>query len=240
MKTNILTLFPDMFPGTLGQSLAGQALSKGLWEMNITNIRDFGEGVHKNVDDTPFGGGAGMVLRPDILSKAIESVPEQNRGRIIYLSPRGKPLTQSLTQELSAEPKLTLLCGRYEGVDERILEAYDIEEISVGDYILSGGEIAAQILLDACIRLLPGVIGNKDTHGEESFTNGLLEYPHYTKPAKWLDNLGKMRHVPDVLTSGHHAKIKQWRLEQSETLTKQRRTDLWAAYLNRNKNNKSA
>lgn len=233
MKANILTLFPDMFPGTLGQSLAGQALEKGLWEMNITNIRDFGEGVHKSVDDTPYGGGAGMVLRPDILSQAIESVPQ--RGRMIYLSPRGTPLTQKLAQELAQEPVLTLLCGRYEGVDERVLTCYNIEEISVGDYILSGGELAAQVLLDTCIRLLPGVIGNKGTHDQESFAEGLLEYPHYTKPAKWLDNCGEIQHIPDVLASGHHADIKKWRREQAETLTKQRRPDLWTAYKKRQK-----
>lgn len=228
MKANILTLFPDMFPGTLGQSLAGQALDKGLWELNLINIRDFGEGVHKTVDGTPAGGGAGMVLRPDIISKAIESVP--NRGRMVYLSPRGTPLTQNLARELATESTLTLLCGRYEGVDERVLTSYNIEEISLGDYILSGGEIAAQVLLDTCIRLLPGVIGNCDTHGEESFTDGLLEYPHYTKPAKWLDNHGEIQHIPDVLTSGHHANVNKWRREQAETLTKQRRPDLWAAY----------
>ncbi len=230
MKANILTLFPDMFPGTLGQSLAGQALEKDLWSLNITDIRDFGEGVHKAVDDTPYGGGAGMVMRPDIVAQAIESIPKNNRGRMIYLSPRGTPLTQKLAQELAQEPTLTLLCGRYEGVDERVLTCYNVGEISVGDYILSGGEIAAQVLLDTCIRLLPGVIGNNDTHGEESFSEGLLEYPHYTKPAKWLDNSGKIHHIPDVLASGHHANIKKWRLSQAETLTKQRRPDLWAAY----------
>ncbi len=228
MKTNILTLFPEMFPGTLGQSLAGQALKKGLWSLNVTNIRDFGEGVHKNVDDTPAGGGAGMVLRADILQKAINTIPTP--GRMIYLSPRGKPLTQNLALELSQEHTLTLLCGRYEGVDERLLNAYGFEEISIGDYILSGGEIAAQVLLDTCIRLIPGVIGNQTTHARESFSNGLLEHPHYTKPANWLDNDGKIHHIPDVLMSGHHEKIKKWRLEQSEMLTKQRRPDLWEDY----------
>ena len=224
MIFNLLTLFPDMFPGALGQSLAGKALERGDWSYHAINIRDYANGVHKSVDDTPYGGGAGMVMRADIIEKALLSA--EKPGRKIYLSPRGKPLTQSLVKELSTEESLTLLCGRYEGVDQRILDAHDFKEISIGDYVLSGGEPAALILMDACIRLLPGVMGNEDTPNEESFSNGLLEYPHYTRPAEWLDTNGETRAVPEVLQSGNHAKIKEWREEQSLTLTKARRPDL--------------
>ena len=225
--TNILTLFPEMFPGTLGQSLSGKALERGDWSFDTVNIRDFGQGVHKTVDDTPYGGGAGMVMRADILDAAMTSIPQT--GRKIYMSPRGKPLDQKLVQELSAEPVLTILCGRYEGVDERFLKAHDIEEISIGDYVLSGGEPAAIILMDACIRLLPGVMGNVDTAGDESFspeTGGLLEYPQYTRPAEWTASNGKTYSVPDVLATGNHAKIDEWRRQQSLDITKERRPDL--------------
>lgn len=225
---NILTLFPEMFPGTLGLSLSGRALEKGTWGYECVNIRDFGEGVHKTVDDTPFGGGAGMVMRADILENALHSLPKT--GRKIYMSPRGKPLTQSLVKELTEEDTLTILCGRYEGIDQRFLDAHDFEEVSIGDYVLSGGEPAAIILMDACIRLLPEVMGNTATPDEESFSNGLLEYPHYTKPAEWTDSNGKTREVPDVLRSGHHKNIEKWRKEQSENLTKERRPDLWTIY----------
>lgn len=221
---HILTLFPEMFPGSLGQSLSGKALESGIWAFNAVNIRDFASGVHKSVDDTPYGGGAGMVMRADIIEKALLSV--KNPGRKIYLSPRGKPLTQGLVKELAAEPALTLLCGRYEGVDQRVLDAHDFEDISIGDYVLSGGEPAAMILMDACIRLLPGVMGNEATPDEESFSNGLLEYPHFTRPAEWMDSHGTKRDVPEVLQSGNHAKIKEWREEQSLALTKARRPDL--------------
>lgn len=227
LKFNILTLFPDMFPGTLGQSLSGKALERGDWHFDTINIRDFGHGVHKAVDDTPYGGGAGMVMRADILDAAITSIPET--GHKIYMSPRGKPLNQELVQELAAEPVLTILCGRYEGVDERFLEAHDIEEISIGDYVLSGGEPAAIILMDACIRLLPGVMGNNETAGDESFspeTGGLLEYPHYTRPAEWTAANGKTYNVPDILASGNHAKINEWRRQQALEITKERRPDL--------------
>ena len=227
---NLLTLFPDMFPGSLGQSLSGRALEKDLWSYSCVDIRDFGTGAHKNVDDTPFGGGAGMVMRADIIEAALLSIPKPKQGRIIYMSPRGKPLTQELVQELSAEQALTLLCGRYEGVDQRVLDTHDIEEISIGDYVLSGGEPAAMILMDACIRLLDGVMGNNTTPDEESFSNGLLEYPHYTRPADWTDNAGTTHSIPDILTSGHHKNIKEWRLKQSESLTQQRRPDLWNTY----------
>ncbi len=221
---NILTLFPEMFPGSLGQSLAGKALERGDWGYTPVNIRDFGEGVHKAVDDTPYGGGAGMVMRADVLQDALLSIPEP--GKRIYLSPRGKPLTQAKVKELSTCPNITLLCGRYEGVDQRFLDAYDFEEISIGDYVLSGGEPAALVLMDACIRLLPGVMGNSETANEESFSNGLLEYPHYTKPAQWVPKGGTVLEVPEVLRSGNHAKIKAWREEQSYALTKARRPDL--------------
>ena len=245
MHINILTLFPDMFPGTLGQSLSGKALERGDWSYNAINIRDFAEGVHKSVDDTPYGGGAGMVMRADVIEKALlsihqksslrkqrshessaklDKIPDQIRddfGKLIYLSPRGKPLTQEKVQELAATSEITLLCGRYEGVDQRILDAYGFEEVSIGDYVLSGGEPAALILMDACIRLLPGVMGNDETPLEESFSNGLLEYPHYTRPAEWNGMA-----VPEILTSGDHKKIEQWRKEQSLKITKARRPDL--------------
>lgn len=221
---NILTLFPEMFPGCLGQSLSGKALEKGLWSYRAVNIRDFAAGVHKSVDDTPFGGGAGMVMRPDVIEKALLSL--NPAGRTIYLSPRGKPLTQALVKELAQEEQMTLLCGRYEGVDQRVLDACGFEEISIGDYVLSGGEPAALILMDACIRLLPGVMGNEETPEEESFSGGLLEYPHYTRPADWQAADGKAYSVPEVLKSGNHAKIGQWRREQAESLTRQRRPDL--------------
>ena len=224
LKFNILTLFPEMFPGALGGSLAGKALERDDWAYEAVNIRDHAQGVHKCVDDTPYGGGAGMVMRADIIEKALLSLPKA--GRKIYLSPRGKPLTQDLVKELSAEDALTLLCGRYEGVDQRVLDAHEFEEISIGDYVLSGGEPAALILMDACIRLLPGVRGNENTTDEESFSNGLLEYPHYTRPASWNDVNGASHDVPDVLQSGNHAKIEEWRKEQSLELTKQRRPDL--------------
>lgn len=226
-RVNILTLFPEMFPGSLGQSLSGKALERGDWSYEAVNIRDFTEDVHKTVDDTPYGGGAGMVMRADIIEKALLSI--DNPGRKIYLSPRGQVLTQTLAEELAQEPALTLLCGRYEGVDQRVLDAHEFEEISVGDYVLSGGEPAALILMDACVRLLPGVMGNSETVSEESFSEGaggLLEYPHYTRPAQWEAADGKTYDVPEVLASGNHAKIEEWRREQSEKLTAARRPDL--------------
>ncbi len=224
---NILTLFPEMFPGCLGQSLAGKALERGDWSFSCVDIRQYGRGVHKAVDDTPYGGGAGMVMRADIIEQAMMDIPDT--GRKIYLSPRGKPLTQAIVKELSATPALTLLCGRYEGVDQRVLDACEFEEISIGDYVLSGGEPAAMILMDACIRLLPGVMGNVDTPDNESFgsaTGGLLEYPHYTRPAQWVDQNGVQRDVPDILKSGNHQKIETWRQEESLKITKKRRPDL--------------
>ncbi|TNE28565.1 MAG: tRNA (guanosine(37)-N1)-methyltransferase TrmD [Alphaproteobacteria bacterium] len=228
LSIRVLTLFPDMFPGPLGDSLSGKALEKGLWSLEAVDIRGFTEDVHKTVDDTPFGGGAGMVMKPDIVSRAVESV--KPRGRMIFLSPRGKPLTQDLVKELAAEEHLTLLCGRYEGLDQRVIDYYDMEEVSIGDYVLSGGELGAMVLMDACVRLLDGVMGNADTPEEESFENGLLEYPHYTRPSVWEAPDGSSHPVPEILTSGHHAKIAAWRHEQAERLTEGRRPDLWEAY----------
>lgn len=221
---SILTLFPDMFPGFLGGSLAGKALERGDWSFDAINIRDFAQGVHKSVDDTPYGGGAGMVMRADVIERAALSIKQP--GRKIYMSPRGTPLSQSLVKELSATPALTILCGRYEGVDQRVLDAQGFEEISIGDYVLSGGEQAAMIVMDACIRLLSGVMGNEATPDEESFNNGLLEYPHYTRPADWTSADGTVYSVPDVLKSGNHADIEKWRREQALALTRQRRPDL--------------
>ncbi len=226
MKFQILTLFPELFPGPLGHSITGRALSNNLWSLDARNIRDFAIDKHKTVDDVPFGGGAGMVMKPDVIERALLSFPEQ--GRRIYMSPRGTPLTQSLVQYLSKEPTLTILCGRYEGVDQRVLDTYNFEEISIGDYVLTGGEMAAHILMDATVRLLPDVLGNDTTTDEESFSNGLLEYPHYTRPAVWTDANSTEHAVPDVLTSGHHGKIAEWRHNQSLELTKLRRPDLLA------------
>ncbi len=230
LAANIITLFPEAFPGLLGVSLAGKALQDGLWHLATTNLRDFGVGAHKNVDDTPYGGGAGMVLRADVLSAALAqaraSLPKPaTPRRTIYLSPRGRPLTQSLAQELAGCARLVLLCGRYEGVDQRVLEHDAIEEISIGDYVLMGGEVAAMVLLEAVVRLLPGVLGNSHTTSEESFSAGLLEYPHYTRPPEWQGQA-----VPPVLLSGNHAEIKLWRQQQAEKHTQGQRPDLWAKY----------
>jgi tRNA (guanine37-N1)-methyltransferase len=231
MHFNLLTIFPEMFPGVLGQSLAGKALDKGLWGYKTFNIRDFALDKHKTVDDTPYGGGAGMVMKCDVLANAIEHVIEkQGKTKLIYPSPRGKLLTQAKIEELTAEKSVTILCGRYEGVDHRVLEKYEIEEVSIGDYILSGGEVAAIVIIDACIRRLDGVIGNPQTHTEESFSAGLLEYPHYTRPESW-ENLS----VPEVLKGGNHALIDKWRLEQAEKITKEIRPELFERYLKNKK-----
>ncbi len=217
----VLTLFPPMFPGPLGQSLAGRALAAGLWQLDVRDIRDAAKGRHRAVDDTPFGGGAGMVMRPDVLDAAIG--PDDGRP-LLYLTPRGRPLVQDRVRALAEGSGVRLLCGRYEGVDQRVLDARDAEEVSIGDYVLSGGELPALVLLDACIRLLPGVMGAKASAEEESFSAGLLEYPHYTKPAEWQG-----RSVPEVLLSGHHAAIAAWRRAQAEQATRLRRPDLWRA-----------
>lgn len=221
----VLTLFPGMFPGPLGLSIAGAALESGIWRLEAVDIRDFAHDKHRSVDDTPFGGGPGMVMRADVIDAAIGAALADDRGPVVYLSPRGRRLTQAVVCELAARPTLTLLCGRYEGVDERVLEARAVDEISLGDFVLSGGEPAAISLIDAVVRLLPGVVGAAETLAEESFERGLLEYPHYTRPAEWQG-----RAVPEVLLSGHHEKIKAWRLAQAESITRARRPDLWARY----------
>jgi tRNA (guanine37-N1)-methyltransferase len=223
-RADILTIFPDMFPGPLGESLAGKALAANIWSLATTDIRDFGLGRHRSVDDAPFGGGAGMVMRPDVLAAAIAPVAD---GRpLIALTPRGAPLTQARVQQLAAGAGVILLCGRFEGIDQRVLDAHAAEEISIGDYILSGGEIAAMALLDAAIRLLPGVMGAAESAVEESFAANLLEYPHYTRPAVWAD-----RPVPETLTSGNHAAIAAWRQAQAARITQIRRPDLYDRYI---------
>lgn len=221
-RASILTLYPDMFPGPLGQSLSGDALSRALWSLEIKNIRDHGLGHHRAVDDTPAGGGAGMVLRADVLAAALDEIakPDDPRPRLL-MSPRGRPLTQARVRDLSQGPGVILICGRFEGVDERVIEHRQLEEVSIGDYILSGGEIASMVLIDACVRLLPGVMGASQSGQEESFENGLLEYPHYTRPREW-EGLS----IPPVLLSGDHAKIDRWRHEESLKLTRARRPDL--------------
>jgi len=229
-QARIFTLYPETFPGPLNKGLYGKALQKKIWNLQVINIRDSAEDKHKTVDDTPFGGGSGMLLKPDILAKSIDQNIKQGE-RIFYLSPKGKKFDQKIVRELSKEKTINLICGHFEGVDERVLTTRNIEEISIGDYILSGGETAAFVLIDSVLRLLPGVLGNDISKNDESFENGLLEYPQYTKPQKWE---GKT--VPDVLLSGDHAKIKDWRLSQSEAITRRLRPDLWKKYKN-NENN---
>jgi tRNA (guanine37-N1)-methyltransferase len=223
-RATVLTIFAEMFPGPLGLSLAGKALAEGKWALSTIDIRDFATDKHRSVDDTPAGGGAGMVMRADIAAAAIDaaraSMPPE--APTIYLSPRGYPFMQEHARELAQGPGAILLCGRFEGIDERVLQARNVEEISIGDYVLSGGELAAQVLIDACVRLLPGVAGNESSLAEESFAAALLEYPHYTPPREW-----EGRPIPDVLLSGDHEKIAKWRREQAEKLTKARRPDLW-------------
>ncbi len=222
-RSTVLTLFPEMFPGPLGHSLAGRALRAGLWSLEAHDIRVHGEGRHRQVDDTPFGGGAGMVLRPDVVDRAVAAaMPPGDARPLIYLTPRGRLLDQALVRELAAGPGVVLLCGRYEGVDQRVIEARGMREISLGDYVLSGGEVAAMALLDACVRLLPGVMGAAESAAEESHAQGLLEYPQYTRPAEWQG-----RAVPAVLLSGHHAEVARWRRAEAEAATRARRPDLW-------------
>ena len=222
-RATCLTLFPEAFPGILDVSIIGTAKEKGLWSLEVVDIRQFGVGKHRTVDDTPAGGGAGMVLRADVAAAAIDSLAPDGRPRI-YLSPRGKPLTQARVRELAAGPGVILLCGRFEGLDERVIQARDLEEVSLGDFVLAGGEVAAQALLEACIRLLPGVAGNAASLEEESFETGLLEHPHFTRPQAW-----EGREIPAILTSGDHKKVREWRRNQAEELTKARRPDLYAA-----------
>lgn len=226
----IITLFPEAFPGTLGLSLTGKALDFGLWALETIDLRLFGEGRHRQVDDTPAGGGAGMVLRADVVAAALDHAAvgtPQDRAQwpIVYLSPRGKPFTQAMAKDWAQAQGITLLCGRFEGVDQRVIDHYDIQEVSLGDFVLTGGEIAAQALIDATVRLIPRVLGNHASTEEESFSEGLLEFPQFTKPTVWQD-----RAIPELLLSGHHAKIAAWRKAMAERLTKERRPDLWRAY----------
>lgn len=223
-RATVLTIFPEMFPGSLGHSLAGRALERETWRLDAVDIRGFATGKHRSVDDEPFGGGAGMVMRPDVVDAAIRGCG--GSGPLIYLTPRGRLFDQARARELAAGEGVTLICGRFEGVDSRVLEAHAVEEVSLGDFVLSGGEPAALTLLDAVVRLLPGVIGKEESLAEESFEWGLLEYPHYTRPQIWDG-----RAVPEILLSGHHEKIRDWRRRQAEEVTKHRRPDLWSRYV---------
>jgi tRNA (guanine37-N1)-methyltransferase len=223
-RASVFTIFPDMFPGPLGLSLAGRALTNKIWSLQAVDIRDFGIGAHRTVDDTPAGGGPGMVMKADVLAAAIDTHAADRRPRLL-MSARGKPLTQNRVAELAHGLGIVIVCGRFEGVDERLIEARNLEEVSIGDYVLSGGEVAALAVLDACVRLLPGVMGKEASVAEESFAEGLLEYPQYTRPQVF-----EGRPIPEVLLSGDHAKVTQWRREQAERITRERRPDLWAAY----------
>jgi len=226
-RASVLTIFPEMFPGPLGLSLAGKALAAGAWSLDVVDIRSFATDRHRTVDDTPAGGGPGMVMKADVLGRAIDAVATDTRPRLL-MSPRGTPLTQSRIDALTGNAGVVLVCGRFEGVDERVIAARGLEEVSAGDYVLSGGEIAAMALIDACVRLLPGVMGAAASGTEESFADGLLEYPHYTRPQVW-----EGRPIPDILLSGDHAKIAAWRRAEAERLTRARRPDLWASFLSR-------
>ena len=226
-RASVLTIYPEMFPGPLGQSLAGKALVSGLWSLEVIDIREHATDKHRSVDDTPAGGGPGMVMKADVLARAVDAAEAASRPRIL-MSPRGAQLTQAKVEALAAGPGVLVLCGRFEGIDQRLIEARELEEISVGDYVLSGGEIGAMALIDACVRLRPGVMGKEASGAEESFSAGLLEYPHYTRPAVW-----EGRPIPDVLLSGDHRKIDAWRRAEAEKLTRERRPDLWRAYRER-------
>ena len=226
-QAKVATLFPEMFPGVLGQSLAGKALENGIWSLDVKDIRDHATDRHRTVDDNPFGGGAGMVMRPDIVDAALRELrAEAPQLPLIYLSPRGKVLNQKRCRELAAGPGAILLCGRYEGIDQRVLDEHQAEEISIGDYILMGGELPAMVLIESCIRLIEGTVNKTESVDEESFETGLLEYPHYTRPANWNG-----RDVPEILLSGHHAKVQAWRHAQAEEITRERRPDLWDQYV---------
>ncbi|HEY5966167.1 MAG TPA: tRNA (guanosine(37)-N1)-methyltransferase TrmD [Xanthobacteraceae bacterium] len=228
-RASILTIFPEMFPGPLGVSLAGKALAAGLWSLDAHDIRAHATDRHGTVDDTPAGGGPGMVMKADVLARAIDAVPADGRPRLL-MSARGRPLTQSRVAELARGPGVVALCGRFEGVDERLIAARNLEEVSIGDYVLSGGEVAALVLLDACVRLIPGVMGREASGTEESFSAGLLEYPQYTRPAVFEGTP-----IPDILTGGDHGKVRAWRQTEAERLTRERRPDLWKTYENRPK-----
>ncbi|WP_050928708.1 tRNA (guanosine(37)-N1)-methyltransferase TrmD [Aestuariivita boseongensis] len=229
-KATVITLFPEAFPGTLGLSLTGKALKDGLWQLDTIDLRKHGIGKHRNVDDTPAGGGAGMVLRADVMGPAIDEAQARAPGNrpLIYLSPRGRRMDQTMMQNLARCDGVTLICGRFEGLDERVIDHYGVQEVSLGDFVMTGGEIAAQALIDATVRLIPGVLGNAASAQEESFSSGLLEHPQYTRPAEWQG-----RAIPEILMSGHHEKIAEWRQQQSEEITKARRPDLWQAYKNK-------
>ena len=224
LKAKIFTIFPELFPGFLGYSLTGRALEEKIWSVETVNIRDYATDKHGSVDDTPCGGGAGMVMRPDVLGRALKA--NCTGGKILAMSPKGRPLTQEMVKAYAQENEINIVCGRFEGIDERVIEAFDIEEVSIGDYILTGGEQAAQILLDAVVRLLPGVLGNAESTVSESFEDNLLEYPQYTRPTEW-----EGRKVPEILLGGHHQKIENWRKEQAMKTTEERRPDLWKKYL---------
>jgi len=226
-KASVITLFPDVFPGVLGASIIGNAKKSDIWQLETVDIRDFSVNRHRTVDSPPSGGGPGMVLKPDVAAKAIDSVAMSNDRPIIYLTPRGRPLTQKRVKELASGKGVVILCGRFEGVDQRVIESRQMEEISIGDYILAGGELAAQVMIEACVRLLPGVLGGAQSAENESFENGLLEYPLYTKPREF-----EGRDIPEVLLSGDHKKITCWRIERSKEITKARRKDLWQDYIN--------
>ena len=223
-QAQVFTLYPDVFPGPLSKGLYGKAMSKNIWNLKVVNIRDAAEDKYKTVDDTPYGGGSGMLMKPDVLAKSLDQ--NKNEGeKILYLSPRGKKFDQNYAKELSKEKSISIICGHFEGVDERVLSTRNIEEVSIGDFILSGGESAAFVVIDSILRLLPGVLGNENSTINESFENGLLEYPQFTKPQIWEEKA-----VPEVLLSGDHSKIKHWRLSQSEAITRDRRPDLWEKY----------
>ena len=227
-QAQVFTLYPDVFPGPLSKGLYGKAMSKNIWNLKVVNIRDAAEDKHKTVDDTPYGGGSGMLMKPDVLAKSLDQ--NKNEGeKILYLSPRGKKFDQNYAKELSKEKSISIICGHFEGVDERVLSTRNIEEVSIGDFILSGGESAAFVVIDSILRLLPGVLGNENSTINESFENGLLEYPQFTKPQIWEEKA-----VPEVLLSGDHSKIKHWRLSQSEAITRDRRPDLWQKYNKKN------
>jgi len=228
-RSTVLTIFPEMFPGPLGASLAGKALASGLWSLDAVDIRAHATDKHRTVDDTPAGGGPGMVMKADVLARAIDAVASDSRPRLL-MSPRGKPLTQARVAALAKGDGVTILCGRFEGIDERLIAARNLEEVSIGDYVLSGGELGAMVLIDACVRLLPGVMGKEASGTEESFSDGLLEYPQYTRPAVF-----EGASIPEILTGGDHAKVKAWRQAEAEKLTQSRRPDLWEAYKSRGK-----
>jgi tRNA (guanine37-N1)-methyltransferase len=224
-RATVLTIFPGMFPGPLGDSLAGKAAARGLWSLAAVDIRDYAADKHRAVDDTPAGGGPGMVMKPDVVARAIDAVAADDRPRLL-MSPRGRLLTQARVRELAGGPGIAVVCGRFEGIDERVIAGRSLEEVSIGDYVLSGGEIAAMAVIDACVRLIPGVMGRQASGAEESFADGLLEYPQFTRPQMWED-----RAIPEVLTSGDHGKVEAWRRDEARRITRERRPDLWTAYL---------